>query len=53
VVVGSPVVYKSAGAVRRIEFARANRALALTADTVSTDSPIVPFRVGPPSSSAF
>lgn len=45
VLVGSLVVYKSAGAVRQIEFARANRALALTADAVSTDSPTLPLRV--------
>lgn len=39
------VVYKSAGAVRHIEYARANQTLALNADVVSDASTTLPMRV--------
>jgi hypothetical protein len=45
VLVASLVVYKSAGAVRQIEQARASGSLALQVDPVSTDSPALPVRV--------
>jgi hypothetical protein len=45
VLVGGLVVYKSAGAVRHLEHARANGSLVLNAGVISTGSPIMPVRV--------
>lgn len=45
VLVSSLVVYKSAGAVRQIEHARANGVLALKADAVSADSAALSLRI--------
>ena len=45
VLVAGLVVYKSAGALRQLEYARANGSVALRADVVSTDSPFAPVRL--------
>jgi len=45
VLVTGLVVYKSAGAVRQIEYARANRAIVVKTDVVSADSTTLPLRV--------
>lgn len=46
VLVSSLVVYKSTGAVRQIDYARANGAVGLEADTVFTASVARPLRIG-------
>ena len=46
VLVSSLVVYKSTGALRQIEYARANGAVALRADTVSAEAVAPSLRVG-------
>jgi len=45
VLVGTLFVYKSAGAVRQLDYARAHGSVALKADVVSADSAALPLRV--------
>jgi hypothetical protein len=45
VLVAGLVVYKSAGAIRQIDYARANRSISLNSHVVAADGPAAPLRV--------